>query len=199
MSTSYFELLKDPRWQRKRLEIMERDNFTCQECEDTEATLNVHHKAYAFKKMAPWEYPDDWLITLCEGCHEYRSDMEKTWRFIPKDFATAELADLGLAILEWLSIRSADELRLWIGVGQTLELLRDIGGQIGNADTPGLIRLLLPPDCPEEIRIRIRHQKAELLRLLTLLAERTPALPTGAAGPEEAASAVGREPSVMSG
>jgi len=63
---------RDSRWQRKRLEIMERDNFTCQSCGKGEAdaiTLNVHHIYYTVG-VAPWEYPAEALITLCEKCHE---------------------------------------------------------------------------------------------------------------------------------
>lgn len=63
----YSELLKDPRWQRKRLKILERDGFLCQSCLDGESTLHVHHTVYS--KGLPWEVPDSCLITLCENCH----------------------------------------------------------------------------------------------------------------------------------
>lgn len=68
----YAELLKDPRWQKKRLEIMERDEWTCQTCRDTKATLTVHHKSYRMedgKLVEVWDYEDCDLITLCELCH----------------------------------------------------------------------------------------------------------------------------------
>jgi hypothetical protein len=68
----YAELLKDPRWQKKRLEIMERDEWTCKTCGDTKATLTVHHKSYRMvdgKFVDIWDYPDEDLITLCEECH----------------------------------------------------------------------------------------------------------------------------------
>lgn len=64
----FFEQYKDPRWQKKRLEIMQRDAFTCVLCKDKETTLNIHHKKYINGKK-PWEYEDDDLITLCEDCH----------------------------------------------------------------------------------------------------------------------------------
>ena len=65
----YKEQIKDPRWQRRRLEILSRDNFACQICGDTDNTLHVHHLAYEQNKKI-WEY-DDWqLILLCEKCHE---------------------------------------------------------------------------------------------------------------------------------
>ncbi len=66
---SYSDLLKDPRWQRKRLEAMEADGFSCQMCSAKDKTLHVHHKWY-LKDMAPWDYVGDQLATLCEDCHE---------------------------------------------------------------------------------------------------------------------------------
>ena len=70
---SYSDKLKDPRWQKLRLEIMQRDQFTCKHCRSTEKTLNVHHHAYK-KGAAPWDYNHDWLITLCEECHGEHED-----------------------------------------------------------------------------------------------------------------------------
>jgi len=85
---SYSELLKDPRWQKKRLKIMERDEFTCQSCFDSENTLNIHHKYYIHGK-APWEYPDELLITLCKECHEYWEEN----KYIINDFTKVLLAE----------------------------------------------------------------------------------------------------------
>ena len=66
----YKQKLKDPRWQRKKSEIMMRDNFTCQQCGATDKTLNVHHITYVrCKNGEPWACPDEDLITLCEECH----------------------------------------------------------------------------------------------------------------------------------
>jgi hypothetical protein len=59
---------KDPRWQKKRLEIMERDGFKCRSCGSAEKTLNVHH-AYYEKGAKVWEYPEETMITWCEDCH----------------------------------------------------------------------------------------------------------------------------------
>ncbi len=66
---TYAEKLRDPRWQKKRLEILERDEWTCQLCGDKETTLVVHHRWYR-KGKDPWDYPDNCLATLCESCHE---------------------------------------------------------------------------------------------------------------------------------
>jgi len=68
---TYKEQLLDPRWQKKRLEIFERDKFTCQICLDKKQTLHIHHKEYdkTYKTMA-WEYKDYIYQTLCSDCHE---------------------------------------------------------------------------------------------------------------------------------
>jgi hypothetical protein len=66
---TYFEKLKSPKWQKRRLLIMERDEFKCCRCNDTENNLQVHHKYYT-KNTDPWNYPDEALTTLCEECHE---------------------------------------------------------------------------------------------------------------------------------
>jgi hypothetical protein len=78
MKKTYSEKLKDPRWQKKRLEVMQRDAFKCVWCCDGTKTLNVHHLSY---HGDPWDTPVDQLITVCEECHqqdhEHRSSVEK--------------------------------------------------------------------------------------------------------------------------
>lgn len=67
--TPYWALLKDPRWQRKRLETLESVGWECENCGGKENTLHVHHKRY-IKGRKPWEYQPDDLSVLCEACHE---------------------------------------------------------------------------------------------------------------------------------
>lgn len=69
MAQNYADKLKDPRWQKKRLQIMERDNFTCQCCFSKRNPLTVHHKFY-IEGVSPWDYQDLCYITLCDRCHE---------------------------------------------------------------------------------------------------------------------------------
>jgi hypothetical protein len=73
---TYYELLRKPEWQRKRLEVMDRAGFKCEECGDTSTTLNVHHKYYT-KGAMPWEYPDFALVCLCEPCHGETHNVKK--------------------------------------------------------------------------------------------------------------------------
>ena len=70
---SYAELLRDPRWQKKRLEIMHRDNFTCQHCGCQDKELQVHHLWYSPIKK-PWEYDNNSFLTLCSHCHELETE-----------------------------------------------------------------------------------------------------------------------------
>ena len=71
--SNYSELLQDPRWQKKRVDILQRDNFTCQHCGSTEKSLQVHHLRYQ-KWKKPWEYDNDELLTLCCDCHEKETE-----------------------------------------------------------------------------------------------------------------------------
>ena len=66
---TYAEKLKHPEWQKKRLKILERDQFTCQLCDSKDKTLHVHHKFYISGRN-PWEYTDGMFMTLCHECHE---------------------------------------------------------------------------------------------------------------------------------
>ena len=63
----YQTKLKDPRWQKKRLEILNRDKWACCACLSTEETLVVHHKDY-ISNTEPWDYPDykPRPIEICE-------------------------------------------------------------------------------------------------------------------------------------
>jgi len=65
----YKDKLKDPRWQKKRLEVLSENNFTCQYCGDTETTLHVHHLCYNSETYNPWDVDNTALLCICENCH----------------------------------------------------------------------------------------------------------------------------------
>lgn len=69
----YFEKLKDPRWQKRRLEMMELAGFKCQACGGNDNPLHVHHGYYA-KGKDPWEYGPESLHVICEPCHQNATD-----------------------------------------------------------------------------------------------------------------------------
>lgn len=66
-------LYRDPRWQQLRLRVFERDNFTCRMCESTTKPLSAHH-LYYLDDRAPWDYPIQAFLTLCEECHACESE-----------------------------------------------------------------------------------------------------------------------------
>lgn len=66
---NYSDKLKSPKWQKRRLQILERDEFKCKICKCKEQTLHVHHINYT-SNTDPWDYPDNKLITLCDVCHK---------------------------------------------------------------------------------------------------------------------------------
>lgn len=72
----YWQQMLDPRWQRRRLEIFNRDGFKCRECNSQTETLSVHHSYYEKGVMA-WEYPDEALRSVCRDCHKLRSEAER--------------------------------------------------------------------------------------------------------------------------
>lgn len=71
----YREMLRTPQWQRRRLEIFERDGFRCTVCGADDAELHVHHRYYIFGRP-PWEYEDESLLSMCGECH--RAETERT-------------------------------------------------------------------------------------------------------------------------
>lgn len=94
MLLSYKEQIAHPLWQKKRLEVFERDNYTCQICLDKDTQLHVHHTEYdkTYQTMA-WQYPNNVYKTLCKDCHqaitehleEYGNDKEFNVMKIKKD------------------------------------------------------------------------------------------------------------------
>lgn len=69
-NSKFTDQYKHPNWQKKRLEILERDEFTCRDCGDTESTLHVHHIMYIYGRDI-WDYDNAFYITVCDSCHKY--------------------------------------------------------------------------------------------------------------------------------
>lgn len=117
---SYGDKLRDPRWQRKRLKIYERDNFTCTVCGDDTTELQVHHLTY-FPGIEPWDYPDKDLVTLCRKSHEQELKRDK-W----EDDLLLTLRAVGVPAYEIQAL--AQYLRLFPGM--VIELRRMINNAI---------------------------------------------------------------------
>jgi hypothetical protein len=93
-STQY----KNPNWQKKRLEILKRDEFNCVNCGEDNNTLHVHHYYYN-KNTKIWDYENDNLVTLCELCHD-------SWHLIEKEIKelltvpTNQLMDIYMLLIQ---------------------------------------------------------------------------------------------------
>jgi hypothetical protein len=86
MKIPYSEKLKDPRWQKKRLEMMEFYNFSCSLCGEESRTLHIHHTLYK-RGFDPWDYDETSLICLCDVCHkQVHEDKERIDELIAGNF-----------------------------------------------------------------------------------------------------------------
>ena len=152
---TYSEQLRHPNWQRRRLEIMQRDDFTCQICQDTGATLNVHHKHYV-KGRQVWEYEDHVLVTLCEACHgQEHEDSEAHKNLLaqlPLDGPTCKHNAMGL-IAGWADGFCGYDLRSWVQEEPVHFAVGQVAAYLDGLDLESLFRFA---DCiralPHDIR-----------------------------------------------
>lgn len=84
---TYQEQLKNPKWQKKRLEVLNENNFECSECGSKDTELHVHHTIYR-KGNKVWEYENDELACLCKTCHEFEhkllEDLHETYLWLSR-------------------------------------------------------------------------------------------------------------------
>lgn len=107
---TYSEKLKNPKWQKLRLQIFERDKWTCRCCGNTSKTLHAHHKHY-FHGTEPWDYPPEALVTLCEDCHEIEFNRTEIERHLittlrDRDFFVKDIIALSL-LFKYMPITSS--------------------------------------------------------------------------------------------
>lgn len=91
-SEEYSKLLKQKEWKQKRLEILTRDDFTCQDClrkDEGGKNLQVHHNYYIYGKL-PWEYEGDAYTTLCRYCHMKEHNLVSGKYDVEKDYKEHE-------------------------------------------------------------------------------------------------------------
>lgn len=62
----YLSYLASEEWAERRQEVLRRDRWTCQDCGDPDAILDVHHRTYAHFGCEPLED----LTSLCRDCHD---------------------------------------------------------------------------------------------------------------------------------
>jgi len=105
----FLQRYRDPRWQRIRLRIMERDDWKCRKCGATDNSLQVHHKKY--EGAMPWETSDRYLVTLCDRCHERLTELQRETRNILAEVPIDQMAAI-VEILRNAGGMAPDPLRL---------------------------------------------------------------------------------------
>lgn len=73
---NYSDKLKNPKWQKKRLEVLNLHGFKCEKCGCEDKELHVHHRFY-IKGREVWQYDNDVFQVLCCDCHEKEHSKEK--------------------------------------------------------------------------------------------------------------------------
>jgi 5-methylcytosine-specific restriction endonuclease McrA len=64
----FIEQYKHPKWQKKRLEVLQKADYKCEQCGDGDSMLHVHHGYYK-KGCNVWDYHIKTLWCLCGHCH----------------------------------------------------------------------------------------------------------------------------------
>ena len=72
----YIQKLQHPKWQKCRLETLERSEFRCSHCGSEDKQLHIHHGYYA-KGKEPWEADPAHLHVYCSDCHQAAEDLKR--------------------------------------------------------------------------------------------------------------------------
>lgn len=150
MQKSYSEKLKDPRWQKKRLETLQRHEWTCQSCGSQDKTLHVHHNEYNSGKE-PWEYEDQYLTTLCENCHQ---EITEILPAVTKRLLTPFKLSLHDSFIWECAIEMATEWEDLHGLIYTLWELKDYQGE-----TMEILSNLFRKICSDARKERVLNNK----------------------------------------
>lgn len=114
----------DPRWQKKRLEVLQARNWTCAGCGsalDGGKQLHVHHLVYR-GNIKVWEYPLEDLECFCDDCHTRHTHADRAlWSVIQDLNNSARRFDLERKKLLLKALGS---------------LLTHLGGTDGKSPTP---------------------------------------------------------------
>jgi hypothetical protein len=137
---SFKEQYLHPNWQRKRLEVMEAAGFECENCGDSESTLNVHHRQYVKGRMV-WEYERHELQCLCETCHlshHKAQDLLKRLVSPAMDIAPNQIVALLAGFLEGL-----------LGLDESIDVASIREGEFGPEFDLGILASILLGQMPD--------------------------------------------------
>jgi len=85
----YMEKLRDPRWQKLRLEVLDAAEWRCTWCGREDKNIQIHHGFYG-RDLEPWEYPPESLHVVCEDCHlqaeSIKAEVLEAFGHVPPQF-----------------------------------------------------------------------------------------------------------------
>jgi len=148
---TYAEKLRDPRWQRKRLEALDNAGWRCSGCRDKTSTLYVHHNFYV-RGREPWEYSVEELTVACDPCHSrfdaLRAELTE-WLALVEPFAMEELLGFVKALAcrsvneyQAVAFHSLEEAKAFVLGSRAAVALRDVAELLHeHCDTLSLARL----------------------------------------------------------
>ncbi len=142
---SYSEKLKDPRWQKKRLEVFNAAGWRCQECRAADQTLNVHHSFYELGKE-PWEADGALMLCLCEQHHRERQEVEQR---------------ILAGVARRLCVLNLRGLRAVAGVeGLGVAALMRVAPATGHTDAPAVASgAIAHPAAPKQMHFAVNEQQ----------------------------------------
>lgn len=143
---TYAEKLKDPRWQKKRLEVLQRDGFSCQVCGRKDRTLHVHHRFYISGRM-PWEYMDGNFQTLCCDCHKETGEPEdhgfghrEEWEAVQTEMNcdSALLVACGIAELRNFNSKTNEQIvagiAFWLTTKDSVDFINEFHSHVPSSE-----------------------------------------------------------------
>ncbi len=121
---SFSDKFKDPRWIRRRDEIIASAEYLCQDCGVAADDLEVHI-CYFEQGREPWEYPHEVYRCLCRTDSAVRRPLEKEVRQALAIFTSAELDALHRALQVLAQVdegeRSIAMERFYVAAKRSLE------------------------------------------------------------------------------
>lgn len=139
--SAYSQKLKDPRWQKLRLQVLEAAEWKCQLCLDSESTLFVHHNYYTSGKE-PWEYPPEDLCAYCEECHIAADAQRVEWQAAAGPFSFDERESL-IHIVNCFRVMNRDGR--WLKMEHVCDLLNEmVREKVGGAAARLMIAEVTP-------------------------------------------------------
>ena len=92
----YYDKLKNPKWQKKRLEVLDSSEWKCAACHNHEAMLHVHHIKYTEN---PWDAPSTDLQCLCADCHKGLGEHPKGGIYYEREYYNDDFVGLILVFI----------------------------------------------------------------------------------------------------